>query len=140
MRAPLWRLLFIGCLVGWGYNGNIAHGFCCLSALAPILEQWLTFEGIIPQKSNGEELNVLDHPIQDASSVSIKQKADIFLTSVRPIIGNVIIITVCPSFGKLLMNGCYSLCLNVKACYDRRALRRRVKSQKDCAMRIIDQQ
>ncbi len=139
MRASLWRLLFIGCLTRCGgYNGDVAQGFCCLGALRPILEQWLTFEGIIPQKSNGEEVNLFRHPIQDASSAPIKQKAGIFLESIRPIVGNVIVITVCPSFGKFLVNGCYSLCLSMKACYNRCAFR--LKSRKDCAMHFIDQQ
>ncbi len=138
MRSSLWRLLFIGCLIGWGYNGNIVKGFCCLSRLAPILEQWLTSEGIITQKSDGEELNVLNHPIQDANSVPIRQVA-ISLRFLWPTIGNVLITTACPPFGKFLMNGCFSLCLGgMKACYDRCApRRRRVKSQKEYVMRHL---
>ncbi len=134
MRSSLWCLFFVGCVIGWRCNGNIVQRCCCLTPLAPILEQWLISEGIIPQKSDGEELSVVNHPIQDASCVPIKQKAAIFLTFVRPIIENVLITTACPPFGKFVVSRCYSLCLGMKVCYDRCTVRRRVKSRKDVAM------
>ncbi len=130
----MWRLFFISCFVGLGCNGSTVQGSCCLNRIKPILEQWLTSEGIIPQKSDGEELNVLNHRIQNANSVPLQQKVAISLRFLWPTIGNVLIATFCPPFGKFLMNECYSLCLRgMRACYVRCAQRRRrVKNQKEC--------